>query len=235
MDVTPLALKIAGEITLADNPGAVIRKWREIFNISQKDLARKMQVSSSVISDYESGRRKSPGTKFVAKLVKSLLEIDAERGGNVTRQYLRLLSGSKFFEAILAIKEFFEPKKVRDIVKAVDGVVYVGEKNMDNAVFGYTVIDSLKAILELSTLELAKIYGTTTQRALVFTGVTRGRSPILAIKLTGLKPAVVVLHGPIKDPDPLALELAKREGLTVVVSKLEKVEDLIERLKELEK
>ncbi|MCL4331308.1 MAG: helix-turn-helix domain-containing protein, partial [Candidatus Thermoplasmatota archaeon] len=53
--------KIAGEITIAENPGETIRKWREEFQVSQLDLARYLEISPSVISDYESGRRKSPG------------------------------------------------------------------------------------------------------------------------------------------------------------------------------
>ncbi|MBU4201932.1 MAG: helix-turn-helix domain-containing protein, partial [Candidatus Altiarchaeota archaeon] len=57
--------KIAGEIVLADAPGKSMRKWREIFGIKQNSLAQKLGISASVISDYESGRRKSPGIGFV--------------------------------------------------------------------------------------------------------------------------------------------------------------------------
>ena len=229
-----LMMRIAGEITLADNPGAAIRKWREIFGISQKELARKLKVSPSVISDYESGRRKSPGTKLVSKIVNALISIDEERGGRVISEYSKLIEGSKFFEAILAIKEFAEPRKIKEIVRAVEGEFLVGEKNMDNNVYGYTVIDSIQAILEMSAVELAMIYGTTTQRALVFTGVSRGRSPMLAIKLTSLKPAMVVLHGPVREPDPLGIELAKRERIPLVLSHVESVEKLIENLRGLD-
>jgi len=229
-----LALRMAGEITLAENPGAAIRKWREIFRVSQKELARKLRVGPSVISDYESGRRKSPGTKLVSRIVNALLAIDEERGGDIIREYSRLIEGSKFFEAVLAIKEFSEPRKIKEIVKAVEGEFLVGEKNIENNVYGYTVIDSIKAILELSPLELAMIYGTTTQRALIFTGVHHGRSPMIAIKLTSLKPAMVVLHGPIKEPDPLGIELAKGERIPLVLSHVETVEKLIENLRGLE-
>ena len=62
-----LSEKIAGEITLSPKPGQTIRKWRGVFNISQTDLANFLQLSPSVISDYESGRRKSPGIQTVKK------------------------------------------------------------------------------------------------------------------------------------------------------------------------
>jgi len=52
-----LAKKIAGEIVLSNDPGKVMRKWRNIFKIRSLDLAKKMKVVPSVISDYENGRR----------------------------------------------------------------------------------------------------------------------------------------------------------------------------------
>jgi len=234
MDFEKLATRIAGEITMAENPGVVIRKWRDIFNVSQKDLSRKLEVSPSVISDYESGRRKSPGSRFVAKLVTCMLDIDDSRGGAIIKEYSKLMEGSKFFEAILAIKEFNEPRKIKDIIRATESEFLVGEKNLDNAVYGYTVVDSIKAILELSPLELSMIYGTTTQRALIFTQVKRGRSPILAIKLTSLRPSIAILHGLEGTPDPLAVELAKRERMPLALSHVEAVETLIEKLRELD-
>ena len=229
-----LAIQIAGEISLSDSPGGMIRKWREIFEVSQKELSRKLKISSSVISDYESGRRKSPGTKLVARIVGSLIEIDKERGGGIIQEYTKLLEGSKFFEAILAIKEFSEPRKIKDIVKAVEGEFLVGEKNMDNSVYGYTVVDSVKAIIDLSPVELAQIYGSTTQRALVFTHVRRGRSPMIAIKLTSLKPAIAIFHGENVEPDPLGIELAKRERIPLVLSHVDSSEQLINNLRGLD-
>ncbi len=234
MSFEKVALQLAGEIVLAEAPGVVMRKWREIFEISQKTLSRKLKVSSSVISDYESGRRKSPGVKLVSRIVRALIKIDEEKGGKILQEYDKLIGGSKFFEAILAIKEFPEPRKIKNLFKAVHGEFLVGETNLNNNVYGYTVIDSIKAIMELSPLELSMIYGATTQRALIFTGVKHGRSPMLAIKLTSLKPSMVVLHGPIKEPDKLGIELAKRERIPLVLSHVETVEKLIENLRGLD-
>ena len=64
MDETPtiLAKNIAGEVTLSINPNETLKKWREIFGLTQIEVAKQLGVSPSVISDYEAGRRKSPGT-----------------------------------------------------------------------------------------------------------------------------------------------------------------------------
>ena len=64
-----LAEKIAGEITLSPKPGETLRKWRTTFNIAQAELANYLGLAQSVISDYESGRRKSPGIHSVKKIV----------------------------------------------------------------------------------------------------------------------------------------------------------------------
>lgn len=75
--------KIAGDIVLATEPGRAIRKWREEFGLSQHRLAEEMNVSNSVISDYESGRRSNPGTAVVKRMVDALLEVDMANGSPV--------------------------------------------------------------------------------------------------------------------------------------------------------
>src|SRR3989442_3354575 len=82
----PLREKIAGEIALSDQPGKTMRKWREELRISQTELATHMRVSPSVISDYEAGRRTSPGIKTIHRLVDALLEIDHRTGQKLTNR-----------------------------------------------------------------------------------------------------------------------------------------------------
>jgi len=77
--------------------------------------------------------------------------------------------------------------------------------------------------------------GTTTERALVFTNVSTGRSPMVAIRVSPLKPAVVVIHGPRKKIDPLAIRLAERERIPLVLSLLNTVNDLVRSLRRLGK
>ena len=64
-----LSEKIAGEITLSPKPGQTIRKWRNVFKITQTELAAYLKQSPSVISDYESGRRQSPGIQTVKRII----------------------------------------------------------------------------------------------------------------------------------------------------------------------
>jgi len=115
-----LARRIAGEIILSNNPGVTMKKWRETFDITQIHIADKLKVSPSVISDYESGRRRSPGTIFVKKFVNALILIDEEEGGHLLRGLSRLTA--TISDAIIDIREFLVPVKAERICQAVNGV-----------------------------------------------------------------------------------------------------------------
>jgi len=225
-----LAKRIAGEIAFSTDPGVTMRKWREIFDISQSMIANGMKVSPSVISDYESGRRKSPGTGIVRRFVEVLIDADEQRGGPKLRElsYLtRVVS-----PAILDIKEFNIAVKASKICEVVSGVPVACEHLLNRDIFGYTVLDSIKAILELSGSDFYQILGSTTERALIFTEVKTGRSPMVAVRVQQPKPKMIVLHKPEK-VDELAIELAKAENIPLVLSNAATVRDLLESLNNL--
>lgn len=228
-----LAKDIIGEIVLSENSEGVIKKWRSIFKISQKKLANELSITPSVVSDYESGRRKSPGIKVIKKYIDALLKIDVDRGGKIVRSFAKTnQSHPAISNAIVDIKEFSVGISANDFCKFLNAVPVV-KTNLDNVVYGYTVVDSLKAITELSFSELVKLYGITTQRALVFTEVSTGRTPMVAIKLTNLKPALVVLHG-LDVVDDVAKRIAEVEGIPLSVCRMESVSNIIGKLKEIE-
>ena len=134
--------------------------------------------------------------------------------------------------AIVDIKEFPVGITANDFCKFLNAVPIV-KNNLERVVYGYTVIDSLKAITELSYSELVKLYGITTQRALVFTQVSTGRTPMVAIKLTNLKPALVVLHG-LDVVDDVAKRISEVEGIPMAVCRMDSVDKIIAKLKEIE-
>lgn len=213
-----LAEKMAGEITLSDNPGETLKKWRTMFEIAQSDLAAFLKVSPSVISDYESGRRKSPGIFIVSKIVDAILDMDIARGGAKIRSYEGLLRGDFNADVIYDIHEYLSPISVEELTKLVKGeVVYSPGSDFVKPLYGYTIIDSLKAILQLSYNEFQKLYGWSSDRAMVFTGVSTGRSPMVAIRVTNLKPGLVVLHGlPVSSVDPIAARIAEKERVPLI-------------------
>lgn len=223
-----LSIKIAGEIVLSKEPSRAIREWREIFGVMQSSLAESLGVSASVISDYESGRRKSPGAGMVRRIVDALIESDEEKGSQVLRAYERI--GGARTDAILDLREFTYPIKARDICRIVKGKVVANEKLLNKNIYGYTALDSPKAILELNSDEFLKIYGSTSERALVFTKVSSGRSPFIAIRVSSIKPGLVVLHG-LRSVDALGIKIAEKEKIPVILSKIESVDELLKELR----
>jgi len=203
--------KIAGEITLSPAPGKTIKKWREEFQVSQQALANHLKISPSVISDYEGGRRKSPGIQTIKKIVIALIEIDEERGGKKIKQ----LTVGDESDAILSIREFSIGLRFESFLETIDGEVVTPNCQMKQDIHGYTVIDSLKAITSFESRDYMKIYGWSSERALIFTGVKFGRSPMIAIRAHPMKPAMVVYQRP-EHIDPLAIRLSELERVPLV-------------------
>ncbi len=223
---TSLPEKIAGEITLSDSPGRTLRKWREELKISQKELATFLKMSPSVVSDYESGRRRSPGIRTVRRMVEALLEIDRRSGRGLTKKYVVNLH-----EAIPSMGEFLEPVPASEFVAVIEGKGLTPTDPGRRPIHGYTVIDSLKAIATLDASDYPRVYGWSSERALLFTGVKYGRSPMVAVRTHFLKPAMVVYVQPA-NVDELALKLAQIENVILVATYMEP-QKLMERLENL--
>ncbi len=218
--------KIAGEVTLSQSPGRTLRKWREELRISQKDLAAHMAVSPSMVSDYESGRRKSPGTKTVRKIVDAMLDLDRQSGRGIAKRF-----SDSLHDSIPSMAEFPEGMEIPAFLRVVEGKVLSRDGSPRRRVHGYTVIDSIKAIATLDASDYLKIYGWSTERALVFTGVKYGRSPMVAIRTHPLKPALVVYVQP-ESVDELAVKLAEIEGVPLARTELSPAE-VVQRLEAL--
>ncbi|HEW64086.1 transcriptional regulator [Fervidicoccus fontis] len=225
-----ISKEIAGEIAWSENPGEAMKKWRRIFNVTQLEISKKMRVFSSVLSDYEKGRR-SPGSKFIRKFVISLLEIDEKRGWITVKELARNLRLPA--TALLDIREFTKEVTLEKVVEAINGEVLYGKDELNKYIYGYTVLDSIATIETLSGYEFLTIMGLTTERALIFTNVGTGRSPMVAVKVSFLKPRAVVVHGP-KVVDPLAIKLAQSDGIPFILSRAPDVNTLIKNLKSLQ-
>jgi len=233
--VNQVAYKIAAEIVFSNEPGRTMRKWRLIFGLTQKDVASAMGISSPVLSDYEKGKRRSPGINFVSRFVRSLIDLDLQRGGKVVH---KMFEGTmKLQHSVIDMVEFPEPVELMRVVEAVAGVPLTLPNEVSGHVYGYTVIDSLAAITELGPYDFVNLFGRNSMRAMVFTNVTSGRSPMVAIRVFPLKPKAVILHGP-KRPDAVD-ELAKRlseiERIPLILSTANSVESMIKSLRSLVK
>lgn len=218
--------KIAGEIVLSAHPGRTMRKWREDFGISQRDLARALETVPSVISDYESERRASPGAGFVRRYVTALLSLDGKTGGRISQR----LGSRHHSEGILGMREFSVAVPLKALADRLDARP-ASRIDLHRDIHGFTMLDAPRAILAIDASRFVEVYGWTTQRALIFSNVRYGRSPMVAIRAHPLKPAAVVFANPGR-VDPLAIRLSEVENIPLLTTPLGPA-DVLDRLEEL--
>lgn len=225
-----LAKRIAGEIVLSFEAGKVIKKWRNVFKIPQRRLADEMKIMPSVISDYENGRRKSPGIKMIKKIVDAMIAIDERRGGKIIHEFSDLPTKAMLSDAVLDMKEFDAPVSIKKFCDTINASVLVRKDLIEKKIHGYTVVDSLKAIVDLSPIDMVKLYGLTSERVLIFVGASSGRSSMVALKVTNLRPGLVILHGSEKIDD-LAKRIAELESIPLGLSKTKNNDEFLKNLK----
>jgi putative transcriptional regulator len=227
-----LAEKMAGEITLSDSPGHALKKWRLNFEILPGVLSDRLGVSPSVISDYESGRRKSPGTAVVGKIVDTLLAMDEENGSKHIQKFSTMLFSNVDDDVIYDLHEYETAIALQEFADAIGCSLLCG--SMDKVIFGYTVVNSLNAIMQLSSEEFNRIYGWSTERALVFTSVSTGKSPMVAIRVTPFKPRCVILQGiDVSEVHPIVEKMAEKDRITVLCTGMD-IDKIVSTLREKE-
>src|SRR5207247_3452563 len=160
-----------------------------------------MLVSPSVISHYQAGRATLPWINTIHRLVDAILEIDQKTGQKLSKRF------EEYSDVIPSMRDWSVGMRAGDFLRRIDGKLLTQKLNTRRLVNGYTVIDSIKAITTLDATDYLRIYGSTSERALCFTGVKYGRSPMIAIKAHPLKPAMVVYVQP-ENIDELAMKLA---------------------------
>ena len=219
-----LTRRMAGEIVISERPGETLRKWREIFQLSQKELATLLEVNPSVVCDFEKGRRASPGIVTVRKFVEAMVDYDLSHGGKV----VNTMAGTRTNEAIVDIREFTSGISIKTIIEKIDGDVLAGsEEIIERPIYGYTMVDSLKAITTFNAF--GEMYGWSNERAVFFSGVHYGRSPMIAVRAHPVKPRMAVYVKP-KAVDPLAPKLADMEKVVLVKTDLDE-STIVERLR----
>ncbi|MFX1563700.1 MAG: helix-turn-helix domain-containing protein [Promethearchaeota archaeon] len=223
-----LARRIAGEISLSDSPGRIMRKWREMFHIPQISLAESLGVSPSVISDYESGRRQSPGTKTIKRFVETIITLDERNGSQVVSAFQRLMGVEIPTNIILDICEFNRAVTAKEFLESIRGQTVAGEDLLDREILGYLAVDNTRALQVLSSGGFLKLFEAAGDRALILANVTTGRSPLVTIR-GDIKPSLFVLHG-VEQTDYLPIELANKERIPLAVSRMDSLDSMLRRL-----
>jgi len=228
--VTTIKRKIYGDVLASNNIGFSLRRWRQMFKITQIELARYMGVSASVISEYENDPNKSPGSRFLKRYIDSLVEIDMKKGGKVLSMLSNIDAEVTEIRAILRIRDFYKPIPANRMLESLKAeIIACGEYINETKLYGYTIIDGVAAILTMSGESYYRIFGRSTERALIFTNISTGRSPMVAVRVYPLKPRMVVIHGPNKI-DSLAIKIAEKEHVILALSRHKDITNLMNSL-----
>ncbi|HIH23031.1 TPA: transcriptional regulator, partial [Candidatus Micrarchaeota archaeon] len=182
-------------------------------------LAKHLNITVSTISDYESNRRQSPGTAVIKRFVHALFDIDAKNGGAISQ---RLTEREKPTDQYFEVHEFARGITLKDFVEIIRGKAITNEDLLEGKkIYGYTLIDSLKTILEMPFSFFQSLYGNINERVFIFTGVSTGRSPMVVIRVSPSKPSAVVMHGIEGEKmDKLALKISEKERIPMITTKL---------------
>lgn len=221
--------RIAGDMVYEKNFPIALRKWRKTFKISQTELAKQLKLSPSVLSDYETGRRTSPGIKTITKIIDAMVDIDVNRG-SPTVSMLSMLKVSPKRNGLMKIIDFPKSMTIQSFCEKINAKILV---DFSFSVQGYTVIDAERAIVEMSAEDFVQFFGEFPERAFIFTNIHSGKTVMAAVKVSRLyakmlKPRLIVLHKPTKISD-VAIEIAKTEKIALATTKTS-LEQIVNKL-----
>ena len=137
----------------------------------------------------------------------------ARRYASGGRTSTRLVSAGFENDIVLDLREYATSLDLADFYRAIGGEEVVPGPQ---TISGHTVIDGIQAIRRLSSEEFYRLFGQSTSRALVFTNVTSGEGPLVAMRVVTPTPNAVVLHG--LSPDDLweyAPAIARLDGFSL--------------------
>ncbi|RLE63057.1 MAG: transcriptional regulator, partial [Thermoprotei archaeon] len=160
---------------------------------------------------------------------------DIERGMPIlTRLYRLSMDSSLLDKAILDSREFAEPISIGEFCNRIGAELITCQESSKIVLLGYTLVDSIRLVIEVPAYLYIRLFRGTTQRAAIFTNITYGRSSIIAVKVfqagTGLRPALVVLHG-LKKVDRVGRIVAERERIPLAIVPTVPLNELLERLR----
>ena len=222
-----IAQKIAGEIILSENSGNVMKKWRKFFHLSQIDIAEYLHISPSVISDYESGRRKSPGKEIIKRFIEALLKIDELHGECIIRPLRRVIEDNKLINIIIDILDFIVPVDFKFFCQTIKCNI-LREEAKFGVVKGYIIIDYSNMLYSLSFHSLNKLFEASLSRVLILTNLRSGKSIHLLLKDIKKYPQLIVLHNFTE----LNISQFKKKSLGILVSTMH-LSELIHALRTL--
>lgn len=177
-----LLQKILGDIAANEEYGFVMKKWRELFNITQAKVAQELNIKPSVISDYEGSRRRSPGIGFVRKYVNTIIKLSEIHEKESFEKVKKLLGIVNETNSLL--NKTFESKNTESILNLLNAEKLTRRKNSE--FFQECIFFSNKISHVLTKMPSKKLFNhfkNSTDKFFIFSKVKSGRIPLILLNL----------------------------------------------------
>lgn len=211
--------KILGDVAANEEYGLVMKKWRELFGVTQMQVANELGVKPSVISDYESNRRKSPGIVFIRKYVLALLKLKSSAAHEEIKKQIDITKESNN----LLIRNFTKPKPSSRIIRLFNAKLLT--KNNDLLINGCVFfLDNISKLLtRLPTYKLLRELKKGGKYCYVFSNVKSGRIPLIMLSILSkfnktAMPTLIIFQSNSFKMSNFAKKTAEKRNITLAVT-----------------
>ncbi|MBN1924107.1 MAG: helix-turn-helix domain-containing protein [Nanoarchaeota archaeon] len=215
---------ILGDIAANEDYGLVMKKWRELFNITQSRIAKELKIKQSVISDYENNRRKSPGIEFIRKYTTGIVSIASKENKKEYESVIESLELNKESSKLLrgVFKKSMNNSQIIKLLKATQIISQENQSLFKDFVF---FSDNLSKILtKQPSLKLIKSLKSNNEIVYIFSRVKSGKIPLITLKLLSKinkidLPKLIIFQSDKFKISSLARRIAKNNNICIAVTK----------------
>jgi putative transcriptional regulator len=218
---------ILGDIAANENYGLVMKKWRELFNITQSRIAKELQIKQSVISDYENNRRKSPGIEFIRKYTQSLINIGKKERKKEYETIIEDLGLKKEVNKLFAgeFKTKIGSKEVINLLNGTQILAQPSQSSFQNYLFFSDKITNI--VTKQPSYKLLKDLKSKKETVYIFSHVRTGKVPLILLKMMSKlnrleMPKLIIFQSKGFKLSSFARKIAKNNNISIAVTREEK-------------
>ncbi|VVB75465.1 Uncharacterised protein [Candidatus Tiddalikarchaeum anstoanum] len=222
MSEQELFQRILGDVVANEEYGLVMKKWRELFSVTQAEIAGKLDVKPSVISDYENSRRRSPGIVFIRSYVNALIVLGELRNKDLHDSVKKELDIKKANDNLI-IKTFNKPKNNSYLIKLLRAkpVTKTNSSAINGLIFFHDNIS--RVLMKLPTYKLLNEMKKVGSYAYIFSNVKSGNLPLILLTLLSKinktsMPALVIFQSDSFKPSNFSKKTAEKKNITLAVT-----------------
>ena len=214
---------ILGDIAANENYGIVMKKWRELFNITQSRIAKELDIKQSVISDYENNRRKSPGIEFIRKYTNSLITIGKNENRKEFDSIIEDLGLKKELNKLFS-GEFEKSLESMEVINLLNATQILSQQqaSFKNYLFFSDRISNI--VTKQPSFKLLKSLKNKKETVFIFSDVKTGKLPLIMLKILSKLnklelPKLIIFQSKGFKLSSFARKIGKNNNISIAVTK----------------